>query len=468
MKVRFGSLILPFLGSLLLASLVACSETTDTQPATAPPDPSPGQAVEPLSASDRMAVDEFADQRQAIDQEWAQLHEDFDRWRAGLTSCRRNSVHEALQDFAAGFTDVTEQAGDLPRATVTRELADMLITAAEEEEAGFRQLRDRWQPDNPAQFELVEQRRSDAAQAQRNVEDMILELREQLEAAADPEERAVLRKFSGALDAVRNDWNGFHGDYAELQETAAHMDAIAIIAQLDRLIAQFDAIVEAISRLPSGDATESMVETLQAAAEAEREALLAVHNGLQGSLTAPPEGSNLGTSPHPTGGRTGSPLDEVDAIFEESEAILKQVSRTTRVLVDDDPEENLAEVENFDDNYGSLLVGWDAFHQRYSDWRRTDGGCDRTEVLQSLDRFNLRMGDLGREVRRLPQSSYLLPMYTLLVEAVEREEGAIRALRNSWRPFTVDAFKAVDQERVNANRLRRQADIGLQGLRDRY
>ena len=77
------------------------------------------------------------------------------------------------------------------------------------------------------------------------------------------------------------------------------------------------------------------------------------------------------------------------------------------------------------------------------------------------------MGELGRKVRGLPQSSYLLPMYNLLVEAAAREEGAIRALRNSWRPFTVDAFKAVDQERLNANRLRRQADTGLQELRDR-
>ena len=198
-----------------------------------------------------------------------------------------------------------------------------------------------------------------------------------------------------------------------------------------------------------------MVERLQGTAAAEIEALSAVNDGLLGAST---EGPNQGTS---------SPLEEIEAIIEESEALLKQISRTTKVLVDDDPEENLAEVKNFDDQYRSLLVTWDAFHQGYQDWRKIDGGCDRTEVLQSLDQFNLRIGELGREVRRLPQSSYLLPMYTALAEAAAREEGAIRALRNSWRPFTVDAFKAVDQERVNTDRLRRQAGIGLQGLRDR-
>ena len=224
MKIRFGSLILSLLGSLLLASLVACSETTDTQPATPPPDSPSVQAAKPLSASERIAVDEFANQLQTIDQEWDQLHQDFDFWRAGLTSCHRSSVQEALQGFAASFADVTEQARNLPRTIVIREPADTLIAAAEEEEAAFRQLRDRWQPDNLSLFELVEQRRSDAARAQRNVEDMTLELQEQLEAAGDPKEREALEEFSDALDAVRNDWNRFHDDYAALQRDAGLMD----------------------------------------------------------------------------------------------------------------------------------------------------------------------------------------------------------------------------------------------------
>ena len=461
MKIRLASLISPFLGSLLLVSLVACSDTTDTQPATLPPESPSVQAAEPLSASDLMAVDEFASQWQTIDQEWDQLHQDFDLWRAGLTSCHRSSVQEALQGFAASFTDVTEQARNLPRTTVTREPADTLIAAAEEEEAAFRQLRDRWQPDNLSLFELVELRRSDAARAQRNVEDMTLELQNQLEAAADPKEKEALEEFSDALDAVENDWNRFHDDYAGLQRDANRMDPAAVLAQLEQLIAQFEEVVEAVSELPSSDATGSMVERLQEAAEAEMDVLVAVNDSLGLAASGDP---NRGTSSPAQG---GSPLDEMDAFIEESEALLKQVSRTTKVLLDDDPEENLADVKNFDDQYRSLLVSWDAFHQDYQDWRKIDGGCDRTDVLQSLDQFNLRIGELGREVRRLPQSSYLLPMYTTLVEAVAREEGAIRALRNSWRPFTVDAFKAVDQERVNADRLRRQAGIGLLGLRDR-
>ncbi len=464
MKVRLGSFVPLLLVSLLLAALAACGETAGTPPPAAPPDAPPAATAEPLSAGDRMAMDAFAEQRQAIDKEWDWLHQDFDEWRAGLTSCHRSSVHEALQGFAAGFAEITAQAGDLPRAAATREIADVVIAAAEDEEAAFRRLRDRWQPDDVSLFEQVEQRRADSAGAQRHVEDRTLELRDQLEAAAEPGERAALTRFSDTLDAVGDDWNAFHDDYAGLQEAAVHLDPFAVIAELDLLVVQFDAVVEAVSGLSAEGATESVARTLQAAAEAEREALLAVHARMQENLTALLEGQS--PLPHPTG-PAGTPLDEMEEVFEESEDVLEQVGRTVRLLIDDDPEDKLAEVGNFEDRYAALVVKWDAFHERYAGWRRTDGGCDRAAVLESLDGFNLRMGDIGREVRGLPQSGYLLPMYNLLIEAVEREEGAIRALRNSWRPFSVDAFKTVDQERVTADRLRRQAGVGLQELRAR-
>ena len=465
MKVRLDSLIPLLVVSLLLASLAACSEPAGTQqPPTAPPDAPRASTVEPLSAGDRMAMDAFAEQRQAVDEEWDRFHRDFDEWRAGLTSCHRSSVHEALQGFAAGFAEITAQAGNLPRATATREVADIVIAAAEDEETAFRRLRDRWQPDDISLFEQVEQRRADSARAQRHVEDRTLELREQLEAAAEPGERTALMRFSDALDAVGDDWNAFHDDYAGLQEAAVHLDPFAVIAELDLLVVQFDAIVERVSGLSAEGATEGVARMLQAAAAAEREALLAVHARMQENLAALVEGQS--PLPHPTG-PTGSLLDEMEAIFEESEDVLEQVNRTVRLLIDDDPEDTLAEVGNFEDHYAALVAKWDAFHERYAGWRTTDGGCDRAGVLRSLDAFNLRMGDIGREVRGLPQSGYLLPMYNLLIEAVEREEGAIRALRNSWRPFSVDAFKTVDQERVTADRLRRQAGVGLQELRAR-
>ena len=55
-----------------------------------------------------------------------------------------------------------------------------------------------------------------------------------------------------------------------------------------------------------------------------------------------------------------------------------------------------------------------------------------------------------------------------LVDAAQREEEALRILRNTWRPFAKNAYRALDQERDNAVRLRRQANVGVQELLQRY
>ena len=481
MKVRLGAWFTLILAVSLLAAVAACSRTPTSQPVILPTASPAVQPAAPLSAGELMAMDTFAKQQQAIGQEWDKLHEEFDLWRAGLISCHRSSVHVALQDFAVSFNNVTEQARELPRASHTRELADMLIAAAEGEEAAFRQLRDRWQPNNVALFEVVETRRSETGRAQKGVEDLAIELRERFE-KIDAEE---VEEFSESLDVIGEDWDQIHDEYADLRRGIENLDFFETIALLEQLIARYDALVEAIDEAPSAEATEDMAEMLLDAAKAELEILLALHEAMVSSAvpaapeTGPQSANGSQDLPPPAGDEPGaegadalpapmSPtFDDMDAEVAESESVLKETGRTIKEILEEDPAEKLAELADFSDGYDSLLVEWDAFYQRYNGWRRSEGGCDRTEVLQALDRFNLRASEIGRNVRDLPQSSYLLPVYTLLVEAAEREEGAIRALRNSWQPFTVDAFIAVEQERANAAKLRRQASAGLQGLSER-
>ena len=117
---------------------MACRETEGpaTIPVTLPPDSTP-LSVRPLSERDLTAVAEFVKRQRTVDQEWDKFHREFDQWRAGLTSCHRSAVQEALQGFAVGFNAVTERARDLPRASVSKELADILIAAAEAEETAF-------------------------------------------------------------------------------------------------------------------------------------------------------------------------------------------------------------------------------------------------------------------------------------------------------------------------------------------
>ena len=476
MKIKFGSYLLLTALVFALALVLACGDTDS--PATVPvilPTTSPPQSAKPLSTSDLEAIDEFAAQQQTVGQEWDRFHREFDQWRAGLTACHRSSVQEALKGFAVGFNAVTEQARDLPRTSVNPKLADMLIAAAEAEEAAFRQLRDRWQPNSPALFETVEQQRSKAAGAQKEVEDLTAALQEELEKAADPEELRAIEEFSAAFDRIRDDWEKFHDDYTDLLLEAASLDDTAALARLEQLILRFGALFRAVSRLPTADAAGDVTETFEAAAEAELTALKGVRDALaeaiataEAAAAAAEAAEETDTSGDDESDPAAGPiLATMDAIMSGVEATLKELSREIEESLDRSAVADLEELREFIRDYKKLVAEWDAFHEGYNEWRRTEGGCDRSEVLQSLGQFDTRLGELGLQVRDLPQPGYLLPIYNLLVEAVEGEEGAVRALRNSWQPFAVDAFIAVERERDNGNRLRREANSDLEELRNR-
>ena len=476
MKTKLGSYLLLTALVFALALVLACGETDS--PATVPvtlPTASPPESAKPLSTSDLEAIDEFAAQQQTVGQEWDRFHREFDQWRAGLTSCHRSSVQEALKGFAVGFNAVTEQARDLPRTSVNPELANKLIAAAESEETAFRQLRDRWQPNSPALFETVEQQRSKAAGAQKEVEDLTAALQEELEKAADPQELRAMEEFSAAFDRIRDDWEKFHDDYTELLLEAASLDDTAALARLEQLILRFGALFRAVSRLPTADAAGDVTETLEAAAEAELTALKGVRDALaeaiataEAAAAAAEAAEETDTTGDDESDRTAGPiLAAMDATMRGVETTLKELSREIEESLDRSAVADLEELREFIRDYKKLVAEWDAFHEGYNEWRRTEGGCDRSEVLQSLGQFDTRVAELGRQVRDLPQPGYLLPIYNLLVEAMEGEEGAVRALRNSWQPFAVDAFIAVERERDNGNRLRREANSALEELRNR-
>ena len=468
MKIKFGSyLLLPTL-VFALVLVLACGDADS--PATVPvilPTTSPPQSAKPLSTSDLEAIDEFAAQQQTVGQEWDRIHREFDQWRAGLTSCHRSSVQEALKGFAVGFNAVTEQARDLPRTSVNPKLADMLIAAAEAEEAAFRQLRDRWQPNSPALFETVEQQRSKAAGAQKEVEDLTAALQEELEKAADPEELRAMEEFSTAFDRVRDDWEKFHDDYTELLLEAASLDDTAALARLEQLVLRFGALFRAVSRLPTADAAGDVTETLEAAAEAELTALKGVRDALAEAIATAEAAAAAAEAAEAAEETDTTGDDESDRTAGPILAAMKELSREIEDSLDRSAVADLDELREFVRDYKKLVAEWDAFHEGYNEWRRTEGGCDRSEVLQSLGQFDTRLGELGLQVRDLPQPGYLLPIYNLLVEAMEGEEGAVRALRNSWQPFAVDAFIAVERERDNGNRLRREANSALEELRNR-
>ena len=471
-------------------ALAACAQPEAAAPETPATEPPPASAMSPAMDQD-VPVSAFVSQHDTLAEEWDLFHDDFDAWSAGLSSCHPNAMYLALNDFAISFNEVTQQARNLTRGSTSGELADLLITAAEEEEAAFRQLRDRWQPSNVSLFEGVEQQRTMSAQAQKNAEDRAIELREGFEDAADPE---ATEEFLTAFDPITEQWKQLHDDYESLRDDADTMEAADVTEGLQQHLEGLQSVTDSIEELPELDGAEDTIDELLAAVKAEMDAFTAATKSgsesasstttteestesateastesADGETTESSEGTSTETAE--TGSDSvGSSLPDFEALDESvdaSAAALKDAGRTLDDLADPDAERGLAELQVFDTEYQRLVRAWAAFDERYNDWRKDDAGCNRTEVVTELEQYGIRISQLARDVRTLPSSGYLLPIYTLLTEAAARDEDAIRTLRYTWQPFTLDSFKAVHDARIRTDGLRREAEIAIQEIQRR-
>ncbi len=85
-----------------------------------------------------------------------------------------------------------------------------------------------------------------------------------------------------------------------------------------------------------------------------------------------------------------------------------------------------------------------------------------------MGQFTAALSKIASDARNLPAATVLRPMGELLVEAAEREERAVRQLRDSWQPFDLEIYGNLDQERSAASKLRRQVSVGIQELLERF
>jgi len=436
--------------ALALFAMIACTAPAAQEPAPAAPSSAPEAMATRTLAMEPPPLADFNEQRQSIDEAWNLVHDDFDQWRADLTMCHPTTMTEALSEFAIEFNGVTEEARGVTRTKTTGEFADKLITAAEEEETAFRQLRDRWQPGNVSLFENVEMQRNLASQSQREARDQSLALRAQLEEATDP---ADIEEFEGALEGVEGGIEEVRSDYKKLKDDAEDMEASEVNRELKDLTEALESIAADIDELPSLKGSREAVRALEKAVKAEIDVF----------------DSAEAEEPEDEDAEVKLPdFKKIDDAVKDSDGALDKVVDVLHDLAVDDPAEALADLTLFDTEYDRLLQTWDRFHSNYNAWRADDGGCDRLEVLESLTEFSSNVDAVGDSVRGLPKSGYLEPVHRLLVEAIEGEEQAFRSLRDTWQPFTLDALRAVDRARTMSDTRRSDADIIILELENRF
>lgn len=434
--------------ALALFAMVACNAPAAQEPTASAPSAAPETMAPRGSAMEPPPLADFNEQQTPVNEAWDSVHAEFDQWRADLAMCHPTTMTQALSGFAVEFGEVTEEARDLTRTKTTGEFADKLIVAAENEEAAFRQLRDRWQPGNVSLFENVEQQRNMAAQAQREAQDMSIALRATLEEAADPEE---IDEFTVGFQSIEEDWEAVNAEYKKVSGGADAEDVAAVVSGLKGVNTSIEEIIDAIDELPSLKPAREATKAVEKAAKAQAEAIsAAIDEAGTGDDAKVPS------------------FEDADASLKASEEALDALSDVLEDLSVEDTADALADITQFDLEYARLIQTWDRFHSGYNDWRADDGGCDRLDVLAALTDFSADVDAVGNGVRSLPKSGYLEPAHRLLVQAIEGEEEAFRSLRDTWQPFTLDALRAVDRARTMSDARRSEADIIIQELENRF
>ena len=423
----------------------------------------------PVSPEVQQIAQQFNTGYDAINQEWDQLHQDFDAWRQGLITCDPSAVQASLVRFSGSIAGTTETARSLSRHSSVRGLADQLILAAEQEEEALRLLRDTWKPDlgeeepepeaseqdESSVFEGVAVARSAASAIQKRVADQLSDLQRQTTPAA----KNKVDDFEAAVQSASSDWDRFHRNYDSFRTVQGGLTSEGAAHRLGDLVNEFTDVVLAIRDLPSTPSTDRAALLLANAVEDEDLALRmlrgAIPNGEEGNGEAP---------------ATGEPtlFDLFDVEVVDANAARRQAGLELASALESVSSDRRNSIEAFVTQYTALNEEWAAFHGDYDGWRSTEGGCNRTKAVQALGGFAIRASELSGDVRDLPRATFLRPLGELMVEAAEREEGAFKELRTSWRPFDPQVFQTLDRQRNTSGKLKRQVALGIQELLESY
>ena len=412
-----------------------------------------------VSPEDRTVVLDFLKSHNSVEQDWEQFHSSFDEWREGLIVCDASRRQVDLARFAGQFGSITEDGRNLPRSPSVRAMVDKLVEALEREDRALRLLRDNWQPGDTKFFENVDDERSAALVLQNEVQDQLRDLQDRTETAS----RQRVEGYSTKLKALNESWDKFHQDYDDmLRAREAELSSAETVEQLSRLIADFRKdIIETILGLPTSEHTGTVTDILEEAAALEDLILRRLRNAFQKSQDTGADGEVEFILRDPT------LFNTFEAQVVKSNGVRRRAVQELAGILESTSSENQPE-QQFIGQHGKLIESWNSFHGAYDVWRQSDGGCDRSQAIAKLGSFTGDFGKLASEVRALPRATFLRPLGELLVEAVEREERALRALRNAWRPFDTGIYKDLDSERSATGKLRRQVATGNQDLLARY
>jgi len=123
-----------------------------------------------LTESGQENLSIFASQARDLEREWDEFHSSYDDWRRTNGGCNQGQALQALGQLAANFSQTVRDVKDLSSLPLVREMGNLLIQAAEREEAAVLSLRESWRSLDTSAFGRYTADRSFAETLRREVD----------------------------------------------------------------------------------------------------------------------------------------------------------------------------------------------------------------------------------------------------------------------------------------------------------
>ena len=379
---------------------------------------------------DREIAKEFSAALEPVDEAWETFYDSYADLGDQYLDLTLDEIVSRLRVLADDQEEIVAAIRDIPSDKVTDPVQDPLIEAAELEEEALGDLLDAFRK---------------AARA---------------ENAQESEE-------NGENGSAASTANGENGEATE-SEGSEEPAATETEAETDT--------GNGPPQEPAGNAATNAVDLGQAPHRSGPN----TQGGASGPPAMPP-GATQSAPPEPDSdpGTNGSAnmdsedmdysvhFDTFEDVLDETRPVRRKAGRDLEDLLEGFSEQDREALADFTAAFASLMADWDDFHAEFDDWVRTEGDCNRASAVAELNDYNRQFSDLSSRVRELSQASYLRPSSDLLSEAVDREGAALRSLASTWAPYESDVYRGLDEERSNADKLRRLAARRTQELMER-
>ena len=122
-------------------------------------------------------------------------------------------------------------------------------------------------------------------------------------------------------------------------------------------------------------------------------------------------------------------------------------------------------VLEFVTGHRDIALDWEQIHADFASWREGLIACDASSVEVALSQFAARFIGIAEAARGLPRHPVARELADKVSTAVEKEEQAVRQLRDNWQPETPEVFENVDVARSAAAAFRNEVVDDLSDLR---